>query len=90
MKDRSAQALENIYEMWMRFQSLSENGDYAAPEEVSSDSAPAPVMALPTRGQGIRQSYPGPIAITQFFLTICVRPAPEVLGMLPDELFIRC
>ncbi len=90
MKDRSAQALENIYEMWMRFQSLSESGDFSGADEASSDSAPAPTMTLPARGQRFRQSYPGPIAITQFFLTICVRPAPEVLVMLPDELFIRC
>lgn len=86
MKDRNARVFDNIYEMWMRLQALLEKG------EVSGDgfSRENFSLAVPRPGETGNTNSNAPLAVTQYFLTVCVKPSPEVLALLPDNLFVAC
>lgn len=85
MKNRSMHPL-NIYEMWVRLQSLLDNGPLPG-EEASRESLGASPAQI---SRSLVRRVPPPFTVTQYFLTSCVKPSPEILAMLPDDLFTSC
>jgi len=90
MKCRNTQDFENIYEAWSKLQSLLDKGTTPVERRSSENSFMSPSAESPIcNALGCRQNL-SPLAITQYFLTVCVKPSSEILTILPDDLFIDC
>jgi hypothetical protein len=75
-----------IYEMWVRLQTLLETGSAYA-EDPARDGLT--ISAAQIDRALIKHTTPS-FSITQYFLTACVKPSPEILAILPDDLFTSC
>jgi hypothetical protein len=90
MKYRNTQEFENIYEVWSKLQGLLDKGTTPVERSGAESSFVSPLAESPIcSALGCRRNL-SPLAITQYFLTVCVKPSSEILTILPDDLFIDC